>query len=209
MTLESSNLPASTSSSSSDVAQPAASAAGAAAALALPEWQLDPAHSSVGFRVRHLMVSHVRGEFQQVSARLRFDPKRLPESQLSAAIEVASIHTGQVQRDAHLASADFFDAAQHPQITFESHGFAPVQGGYDVTGALTLRGVTRELTLALRELSEERRDPWGQLRFGATVSAQISRTDFGMTWNSALEAGGVMVGDQVSIQIEVSLTRAA
>ncbi len=170
-------------------------------------YALDGAHTHVGFSVRHLMISNVRGEFRTVSGEASFAPDRPQDTTLSVSIDVASIHTGEEQRDAHLRSADFFDAEKFPTLTFVSKGVRPRDDGLDVEGELTIHGTTRPVTLAVEELTPERTDPWGNKRIGATARTKIRRSDFGMTWNAAIEAGGVLVGDDVKIEIEAELIR--
>jgi polyisoprenoid-binding protein YceI len=172
-----------------------------------PRWSLDAAHSHVSFAVRHLMISNVRGEFQKVAAEATYDPARPEESRLTATIDVGSINTRDEKRDAHLRSADFFDAANHPTMTFTSKAVRRRGDAVDLVGDLTIRGTTREVTLALEEITPEHTDPWGNRRIGASARTKIRRSDFGMTWNAALETGGVLVGDDVSIQVEVELVR--
>lgn len=170
-------------------------------------WTLDASHSSVGFSVRHMMITNVRGEFQKLAGDVVFDPSRPEASKVSATIDVASINTREEKRDAHLRSADFFDAEAHPNMTFESKQVRRAGDGYEVVGDLTIRGTTREVKLSVEDVTAEHTDPWGQRRIGATARAKVRRSDFGMTWNAALEAGGVLVGDEITISIEVSLVK--
>jgi polyisoprenoid-binding protein YceI len=170
---------------------------------------LDAAHSNVGFSVRHMMISNVRGQFGKVSGEATFDPARPEQTRLSVTIDVASIDTREEKRDAHLRSADFFDAEAHPQITFVSRAVRRADEGLQVVGDLTIRGTTREVTLAVEEITPEHTDPWGGRRIGATARGKIRRSEFGMRWNAALEAGGVLVGDEVKLEIEAQLIRQA
>jgi polyisoprenoid-binding protein YceI len=170
-------------------------------------WALDAAHSNVSFSVRHMMISNVRGEFQKVSGEAYYDPQRPEATRLSASIDVASINTREEKRDAHLRSADFFDVESHPTMTFVSRSARRRGDGLEVVGDLTIRGTTREVTLAVEDITSEQTDPWGNPRVGASARTKIRRSDFGMRWNAALEAGGVLVGDEVSIQLEVELIR--
>ena len=176
--------------------------------LPAARWQVDASHSSVGFSVRHLMISNVKGEFQRFSGELRYDPKRPEATKLSAQVEVASINTREEKRDAHLRSADFFDAEKFPSITFESRQAARKGDELELSGELTIHGVTREVVLTVGDVTAEQTDPWGNVRIGASAKTKIKRSEFGMTWNAALELGGVMVGDDISIAIDVSLVRA-
>jgi len=185
-------------------------------ALALPSfaeavtWNLDPAHTSVQFSVRHLMVSNVRGEFAKVNGSIEVDEKDLTHSKIQAAIDAASIDTRVEKRDTHLKSPDFLDVARYPTISFVSKKIEQAGAGhFKVTGDLTLHGVTREVSLDVQGPTREIKDPWGNTRAGAQVTTTINRKDFGLTWNQALEAGGVAVGDEVSITIDVEATKQA
>ncbi len=178
-------------------------------ATQLPRWTIDAAHTHVGFGVRHMMISTVRGEFSELSGEVLLDPKAPESGKIKASIEVASINTRNEDRDKHLKSADFFDAENHPHITFESKAIRRQGDGLEIVGDLTIRGTTREVTLKVDELTAEHGDPWGNRRIGASAKTSISRSDFGMTWNSALEAGGVLVGDEVKIALEVELIKQA
>src|ERR1035438_525434 len=172
-------------------------------------YQIDSAHSRAQFSVRHLMVSNVRGEFTKLSGSLAYDASNPANSSLEARLEVASINTRDEQRDAHLKSPDFFDAEKFPELTFRSKQVAQDGDGLRVTGDLTIHGVTREVTLTVEGPTPEVKDPWGGYRIGATAETKIRRKDFGMTFNMALEAGGVVVGDEVKISIEIEAARQA
>jgi polyisoprenoid-binding protein YceI len=172
-------------------------------------WSLDPGHSAVGFSVRHLMITNVRGEFEKFRGDVVYDAARPEATRIEATIDVASLNTREPKRDADLRSALFFDAESHPAMTFISTSARPTSDGdLDVTGKLTIRGITREVTVSVRDISAEQVDMRGNARVGAAASAKIKRSDFGMTWNKALETGGVVVGDVVTIAIDVSLVRA-
>jgi len=178
------------------------------AAAAATTYTIDPAHSSAHFKVRHMMISNVRGEFGKLAGTVRFDPRNPAASTVTAEIDVNSINTRESQRDAHLKSTDFLDAANHPVIRFQSKSVqAAGTGAYQVAGDLTIRGVTREVVLKVEGPTPENKDPWGKLRSGAEATTRISRKDFGLTWNQALEAGGVLVGDEVEISLDVELVR--
>jgi len=180
---------------------------GRPAALPAPRYVLDASHSHVSFAVRHMMISNVRGEFSKLAGEAEFDPARPEAARLSVSIDVASISTREDKRDQHLRGADFFDVEQFPEITFQSRSVAPTDGGLAVTGDLTIRGVTRSVTLSVEDIAPERLDPWGNARMGATARTKIRRSDFGMKWNAALETGGFLVGDEISIVIEAVLIR--
>ena len=172
-------------------------------------WQIDPAHTSVEFSLKHLMISTVRGHFGAVSGTIVLDEANPAASHVTADIDVTSIDTRQEQRDAHLRSPDFFDVEKFPAITFRSTGVAPLGGGeYDVAGDLTIRDVTRPVVL---RVADEGRggDPWGGQRAAFTASTKIDRRDFGLTWNQALETGGVLVGYDIRISLEVQAVQAA
>jgi polyisoprenoid-binding protein YceI len=174
------------------------------------KYTLDASHSSATFSVRHLMISNVRGEFQKLSGSASYDPSKPAATKLEATIEVASINTREPQRDAHLKSADFFDVEKYPTITFVSKRATrsnTTSDGLELVGDLTIHGTTREVALDVSDITPEHKDPWGNLRIGATASTKIKRSDFGMTWNAALEAGGVLVGDEVKIHLEVELLK--
>ena len=170
-------------------------------------YQIDPAHSSVHFSVRHLMLSNVRGEFTKVSGTIRFDPEKPALSTVEAAIEASSINTRDTQRDTHLKSPDFLDVEKYPTFTFRSRQVEAHQGGGQVKGDLTIHGVTREIALDVEGPTPEIKDPWGRQRIGASITAKLSRKDFGIVWNAALETGGVMVGDEVKITIDLEAIR--
>jgi polyisoprenoid-binding protein YceI len=171
-------------------------------------WTIDPSHSAATFRVRHMMITHVQGEFQKLSGTVLFDPKRPEATKIQVEIDVASISTREEKRDEHLRSADFFDVAKFPTITFVSKS-ATAKGadGFLVTGDLTIHGVTKQVVLEVEGPTAEQADPWGNKRIGASATTKIKRSDFGMVWNTVIEAGGVAVADEVKIQIDVSLIK--
>jgi polyisoprenoid-binding protein YceI len=170
-------------------------------------WTIDASHTNATFSVRHLMISNVRGEFQKVSGTVVYDPAKPEATTIKAELEVASVSTREPQRDAHLRSADFFDVDNFPLITFVSTSVRRADKGIEIVGDLTIRGTTRAVTLALDGPTPEQKDPWGNSRVGASASTKIKRSDFGMTWNSALEAGGFLVGDDITIHLDVELIR--
>lgn len=171
-------------------------------------WQIDPDHSSFQFKVRHLMVSNVKGDFTKAKGVVTIDDKDISNLKVELTIDAASVNTGHAKRDEHLRAADFFDVAKYPTITFISKKVA--KEGPDrlkVTGDLNMHGVTQEVTVNVEGPTQEVKDPWGNFRRGATGTAKINRKDFGLTWNRALEAGGVVVGEDVDIYIEIELIR--
>jgi polyisoprenoid-binding protein YceI len=173
-------------------------------------WQIDPAHSHVEFAVRHLMISSVKGAFGDVQGTVSVDESDPRSILVDATIQVASIDTRQEQRDAHLRSADFFDAVRFPTITFRSRmvGRSYPDGDFRLVGDLTIRGVTREVILDVATEGHVT-DPWGAERAGFSARGKIDRTDFGLTWNQALDTGGVLVSNEVKISVEVELIRQA
>jgi polyisoprenoid-binding protein YceI len=171
-------------------------------------WTLDPGHSAVGFSVRHLMITNVRGEFEKYRADVTYDAAHPEATRIEATIDVASLNTREAKRDSDLKSPLFFDAENHPQMTFVSKRARVVgDGNIEVSGDLTIRGLTHEVMLSVRDISAVQVDMRGNPRIGATAEAKIKRSDFGMTWNKALETGGVVVGDVVTITLEVSLVK--
>jgi polyisoprenoid-binding protein YceI len=170
-------------------------------------YQIDPAHTSAHFSIRHMMISNVRGDFTKVSGTVVYDAANPANSKADAVIEVASINTREPQRDTHLKSADFFDAENFPLIVFRGKEVSKQDGDWKLKGDLTIHGVTREISLDVEEPTPEQKDPWGNQRIGATATGKLSRKDFGLTWNAALEAGGVLVGDEVKLTIELEAIR--
>jgi polyisoprenoid-binding protein YceI len=170
-------------------------------------WQFDAAHSEIGFIVKHMMFAKVRGSFADWSGEFRFDPADPANTFVRATIDASTIDTGNGQRDDHLRSPDFFNVEEFPEITFESTGWTPNHDGYDVTGNLTIRGVTKPMTLEVVN-NGRATDPWGNTRMGLSVRTSVNRKEFGLNWNQALEAGGVLVGDEVKVEIEVQAIQA-
>jgi polyisoprenoid-binding protein YceI len=170
-------------------------------------WSIDSSHTNATFSVRHLMISNVRGEFQKVIGSVTFDPQKLEATVVEAEIDVSSISTREPQRDAHLKSPDFFDVEKYPTIMFASTSVRRGDKNLEIVGNLTIHGTTREVVLAVTGPTPEQTDPWGNVRLGAEASTKIKRSDFGMTWNTLLEAGGVVVGDEISIHLDVELIR--
>lgn len=167
-------------------------------------WTLDPTHTEIGFSVRHMMVSKVRGKFDKFAGTIT-TAANLLDSHAEAEIDLASINTGNDQRDEHLRSSDFFDTENHVKMTFRSTGIRPDGDDFLVDGELTIRGITKAITLHV-ELGGISPDPWGGTRLGLTATGEINRHDFGVTWNGAIEGGGVVVGDKVTLTIEAEAT---
>jgi polyisoprenoid-binding protein YceI len=171
-------------------------------------YQIDPKHTAAHFKVRHMMISNVKGEFSGITGTIEFDPANLALSHVEATITAATVSTHESDRDKHLKSADFLDIRRYPFMTFSSTKIVLTgDGSYDLTGDLTIREVTREITLQVESLTPEIKDPDGQFRRGASASTRIERQDFGLTWNAVLESGGFLVGDDVDITIDVEMVR--
>ena len=176
-------------------------------ALSAP-WEFDPVHTGVHFKVRHLMVSHVRGDFEKVSGTIRYDESDITKSTADITIDAASINTRDAKRDADLRNPDFLDVAKFPTITFKSKKVEKAgDGRLNMTGDLTIKGVTREVVLAIEGPTAPAKDPWGNQRVGGAATTRINRKDFGLTWNKPLETGGVLVGDEVDITIDIEIVR--
>ncbi len=178
------------------------------ASTIMATWNIDPTHSSVHFSIRHLMITNVRGEFSGVSGSVSFDRANPAATAITASVDAATVNTREPKRDEHLRSADFFEVERFPKVTFVSTAVAPKGDGFEVKGDLTLHGVTKAITLAVEGPTHEEKDPWGNTRMGASASVTLDRRDFGLTWNSAIESGGVLVGHDVKLTIDVSLVRA-
>lgn len=173
------------------------------------KWNLDTAHTSVDFKVRHMGISSVRGSLQVVSGSVETDETgRLVK--VEAVLDPASITTGEPQRDAHLRSSDFLHAEQHPQIKFESTSITPKgEDRYTIEGNLTIRGVTKPVTLQAEANTRPVKDPWGLQRIAASASGEINRKDWNLTWNQVLELGALLVGEEVRFNLEVEAVSAA
>ena len=171
-------------------------------------WKLDPAHSVAEFKVKHMMISNVKGSFTGLSGVLNLDETDRTHSTIEASIDVATVKTGDDQRDGHLKSADFFDVEKFPTMTFKSTDIDSTGGAnYEVTGEFTLHGVTKPVTFKVEDVSEPSKDPWGNHRIGLSATVKINRKDFGLEWNSALETGGFLVGEDVIISLEVQFIK--
>lgn len=187
-------------------AQPLIASVPAPVPSAATRWVIDAAHSEVGFRVRHMMVSWTRGKFDRFSGTVELDERNLADSKVEVSIEAASVNTNVPDRDAHLRSGDFFDAEKFPALKFVSKKVEPgADGALAVQGTLEIRGVTKPVTLHVEPLSAAGKDPWGGLRRGTRATTKLNRKDFGLNWNSALELGGVLVGEEVEITLEIEL----
>ena len=170
-------------------------------------WDIDVSHSAIHFHVRHMVISKVHGRFAKWSGALQLDTQDLTRSSVEVTIDAASIDTQVADRDAHLKSADFLDVAKYPQLTFRSRKIEKAGAGYLVTGELELHGVKREVVLDA-EFAGTGKDPWGNERAGFAAKASLDRREFGLVWNAALEAGGVLVGDKIEITLEIEAVKA-
>ncbi|HEY4015311.1 MAG TPA: YceI family protein [Polyangiaceae bacterium] len=181
---------------------------GASATAFASDWDVDSAHSQVGFSVRHMMVSTVHGTFDKYTGWIALDDGDIAKSKAHFDIDATSIDTGNAKRDEHLRSPDFFDVTKFPKITFESSKVdRRGPGELTLSGNLTIKNVTKPVVFSVSGLSGEVKDPWGMTRRGASATAKINRKDFGLTWNKSIEAGGVVVGDEVTLTLEVELTK--
>jgi polyisoprenoid-binding protein YceI len=178
-------------------------------AAATTTWNLDPAHSVAEFKVKHMMISNVKGQFHQITGKLTLDESDLSKSKIESVIDAASIETRDAQRNGHLKSADFLDVEKFPTLTFKSTGIKVVRDGeLAVDGDLTIRGVTRNVTFTVEGPTPPAKDPWGNTRVAVSATTKINRKDFGLTWNTALETGGILVGDEVTITLDVQFVKA-
>ena len=172
-------------------------------------YQIDPAHTSAQFSVRHMMITNVRGGFSKVEGTVVYDPDNPGESTVEATIDASSIKTMDEQRDAHLRSADFLHTEKHPTIAFKSKKVERTgEDEWKVTGDLTIHGASKEVVLKVEGPTAEVKDPYGNMRIGASATTKIKRSDFGLTWNAVLEAGGIAVGDELKLELEVSAIKA-
>ena len=172
-------------------------------------YKIDPTHSSAHFIVRHMMITNVRGGFTSVQGTVVYDPENLSGSSIDVVIDVNSLNTSDPGRDTHLKSPDFLDVEKYPSITFQSKTITKEgDGELRVKGDLTIHGVTKDATLHVEGPTEEQKDPWGNTRIGASAVTKIKRSEFGLAWNAALETGGFLLGDELKIELDVSLIKA-
>ncbi len=171
-------------------------------------WQIDPAHSSAQFAVRHLMVSTVRGTLGKVTGTAKVDEADLTRSSVDATVDATTIDTREPKRDAHLKSPDFFDVATYPTITFKSKQVKKIDDGkFQVLGDLTLHGVTKEVTLNVEGSPQPFKDPAGNVKIGGVATTRLNRKEFNIVWNKSMDGGGVVVGDDVDVTIDLELIR--
>lgn len=176
--------------------------------MAATTYTIDSAHSSAHFSVRHMMVTNVRGSFKGPSGTVVFDPENPAHSRIESVIDATTINTNDPQRDGHLKSADFLDVEKYPTITFRSKKVEKIDDEtYKVAGDLTIHGITKEVVLDVEGPAPEAKDPWGNIKSGASATTKIKRGDFGLTWNAALETGGWVVGDEIKITLDLELVR--
>jgi polyisoprenoid-binding protein YceI len=172
-------------------------------------WNIDPAHSVAEFKVKHMMIANVKGQFAKVSGTLTLNESELAKSHVKALIEADSLETRDAQRDAHLKSEDFLHAQKFPTLSFQSTRITTARDGVlSVEGDLTIRGVTRKVLFTVDGPTPPAKDPWGKTRVAVSATAKINRKDFGLTWNAALETGGILVGDEVTITLDVEFIKA-
>lgn len=173
-------------------------------------YTVDATHTSVSFKVRHMMVSYTKGKFTKFEGTLNLDDKAPEKSEINVTIDASSVNTELKDRDEHLRSPEFFDTAKYPNITFKSKKVKVVNPHeWKVTGDITIRGVTKEVVLNVSDIGKDVKDPWGNVRRGAVASTKVNRKDFGLQWNKTLEAGGVAVGDDVLIDLDIELIKKA
>ncbi len=176
--------------------------------MATTNWSLDPTHSELQFKVKHLMITNVTGSLNVISAILTSESEDFEDAKVTFEAETGSIDTGNKDRDNHLISGDFFDAENHPKISFTSTSFKKDGGDYVLDGDLTVKGTTKPVKLNV-EFGGIATDPWGNTKAGFTLSGKINRTDFGLSWNAALETGGVMVSEEVKLAGELQFVKQA
>lgn len=170
------------------------------------DYTIDAAHSAAGFTAKHMMVTNVRGSFSGVTGKVSYDPKSLANAKVEAVIPVSTINTQQEKRDAHLKSPDFFDVAKYPTMSFRSTKWAKANGKLQITGDLTIHGVTKPVTLTVDGPTPEVKGMSG-ITIGASASTKINRKDFGLTWSKLMDTGGAVVGDEIIITLDIEATR--
>ncbi|MFF2500386.1 YceI family protein [Peribacillus sp. NPDC058075] len=173
------------------------------------KWTVDPTHSAIEFSVKHMMIAKVKGSFNKFEANILANPSDLTTAEIDFTVDVASIDTRNADRDNHLRSADFFDVEKNPTLTFKSTKIVKMdEDEYDVTGNVTLNGVTQEETFSIT-FEGQGKDPWGNEKAGFSGKGKIKRSDYGLTYNAALETGGVLIGDQITLTIEIEVAKEA
>jgi polyisoprenoid-binding protein YceI len=175
-------------------------------AIAADEYHLDASHTSIEFSVKHMVISNVKGSFPDVSGVIVYDENDVTKSSVDVVIKVASVNTNNEKRDDHLRSADFFDAANYPDITFKSKKIEKADEGFVMTGILTIRGVSKEVSMNV-DMTDTLTDPWGNVRFGAETRLKINRQDYDVKWSKSLDNGGLVVGNDVKIEISLEAVK--
>lgn len=171
-------------------------------------WNIDPVHSTAQFKVKHMMISNVKGEFTKITGRLELNESNITESHVEAFIDATTINTREPDRDTHLKSAEFLDVAKFPNLSFKSTQISKKgEGELSVEGDLTMHGVTRKVVFVVEGPSAATKDPWGNTRIGLSATTRVNRKDFGLNWNSVLEAGGLLVGEEVAISLDVEFVK--
>lgn len=172
-------------------------------------YKIDPAHSSALFTIRHMMITNVRGSFSGVQGTAVYDPENPGDSTLEATVDATTLNTQDAARDGHVKGPEFLDVEKYPTMTFKSTKIEPAgEGELTVAGDLTIHGVTKPVVLQVEGPTGEEKDPWGNTRVGASAKTKIKRSDFGLTWSAALETGGVLLGDDLKIELELSMIKA-
>ena len=174
--------------------------------MSTTRWAIDPTHSSVGFKVKHMMFTNVKGNFEKYEATIISDEDDFTNASIEFSADINSINTNNGDRDTHLKSGDFFDAENHPKLTFKASSFTKSGDDYEIAGDLSMRGVTKFVKFPA-EFSGLMTDPWGNTKAGLNISGKINRKDWGLNWNSALETGGVLVSEEVKLEIELQLAK--
>lgn len=176
--------------------------------MATTKWTIDPTHSEIGFKVKHMMFTNVSGKFDTYEGTIETEENNFTTAKISFSADIASVDTRNTDRDNHLKSGDFFDAENHPKLTFKGKSFVKVsEHNYELTGDLTIKGVSKEVKLPV-EFSGLMQDPWGNTKVGLNIEGKINRKDWGLNWNAALETGGVLVGEEVKLIIDLQLAKA-
>ena len=177
--------------------------------IATTTWKIDPVHSVAEFKVRHMMVSNVKGQFTGLSGVLTLNEEDVTKSRVQVSVDAATISTRDSQRDAHLKSADFFDVEKFPELSFESTRVSRNgDGELTVAGKLTIHGTTQEVVFGVEGLASPAKDPWGNMRLGLFATTKINRKEFGLVWNTTLETGGILVGNDVTISLDIQFVKA-
>ncbi|BFM43664.1 YceI family protein [Flavobacterium sp. CFS9] len=177
--------------------------------MATTKWSIDPTHSEIGFKVKHMMFTNVSGKFGTYDATISTDEDNFENAAIEFSGDITSIDTANTDRDNHLRSGDFFDAENHPKLTFKGSSFKKInEGSYELTGDLNIKGISKSVTFPV-EFSGTMTDPWGNTKVGLNIEGKINRKDWGLNWNSALETGGVLVGEEVKLNIELQFAKQA